>query len=224
MPSRRMMVSLAAGLAALLALVLGPSAVVGVMARNAVTTPQSAPSAPVALVLGASVRADGTPSAVLRDRLDTAVDLYRSGRAKVLLVSGDNRTTDYNEPTAMRNYLVRQGIPAAQVVEDFAGRNTYDSCYRAQAIFGVTHLLVVSQRYHLPRAVATCRALGMDVTGVAGTVSGHALSQPSLREVPASLKLVLDLVTSRRPVLGSPEVSVAWALGDSAMSTVPQSH
>lgn len=138
------------------------------------------------------------------------------GTVAVILVSGDNRTHDYDEPTAMYDYLVAHGGPGEDIVRDYAGRDTYDSCSRARRIFGVDRLVLVSQGYHLPRAVATCRALGVSTTG-AGDWRMQA-RYPSLwrsytiREVAASWKTVADLVSGRDPVLGAPETSVTDAL------------
>ena len=174
-----------------------------------------APSAPVALVLGAGLNPDGTPSPYLAGRLDVAAALVDSGRARAVLVSGDNRYSTYDEPTAMQDYLVAKGVPAARVVRDFAGRDTYDSCVRARKVFGVDRLLVVSQGYHLPRAVAICRAVGLDADGV-GDWTGERYRdvwrRGTVREVPASVKAVLDVVTGRDPVLGPAEPGVRDAL------------
>ena len=89
-------------------------------------------------------------------------------------MSGDNMAPEYNEPDAMRDYLINAGVPAEQVIADYAGFDTYDSCARAKRIFGVSKLIVVTQSYHLPRAVATCRALGVDATGWATTPRASA--------------------------------------------------
>ncbi|MGI3783181.1 MAG: SanA/YdcF family protein [Janthinobacterium lividum] len=172
------------------------------------------PPAPVALVLGAQVYPDGRPSPFLAGRLDLAKRLYDAGLVKVILVSGDNGAREYNEPDAMRGYLVDAGVPADKVVADYAGFDTYDSCSRAQRIFGVDRLTVVSQGYHLPRAVATCRALGLDADGVGddsfrGT---EAWRRGALRDQVACVKTVLDVVTRRDPVLGRRETSVDHAL------------
>ncbi|MBE7163009.1 MAG: YdcF family protein [Williamsia herbipolensis] len=157
-----------------------------------------APAADVALVLGAGLRADGSPSEYLQYRLDDAVALYRAGRVKVLLVSGDNRTSDHDEPTAMRDYLVTQGTPADRIVRDFAGQDTYDSCVRAKEIFGVTRLLVVTQQFHLHRAVFLCRQVGIDADGAADP---HPLvsNSPELREIPASVKAAWDAIWQPGP-------------------------
>ncbi|MFE2755757.1 vancomycin high temperature exclusion protein [Actinosynnema sp. NPDC059335] len=130
------------------------------------------PDAPVALVLGAGLTGAGTPTPFLAGRLDVAADLYRRGKVQVLLVSGDNSTTDYDEPTAMRTYLIGRGVPADVVVADYAGFDTWDSCTRAKRIFGVERATVVTQEFHLPRAVALCRSAGIDASGV-----GHDTSQ-----------------------------------------------
>ncbi|MBP6996590.1 MAG: YdcF family protein [Phycicoccus sp.] len=187
-------------------------------ARGHVYAVADAPSAPVALVLGAGLTATGQPSPFLAGRLAVAKELYDSGRVRVILVSGDNRFTTYDEPTAMRDWLVQRGIPDAAVVRDFAGRDTYDSCVRAQRIFGVTRALVVSQAYHVPRAVAICRSVGLDVDGVGdSSVTGYAAWQTGrIREVPAAGKAVWDVVSGRDPVLGSPETSVTDALARTA--------
>ena len=172
------------------------------------------PPAPVALVLGAQVYPNGTPSAFLAGRLDLAKRLYDAGLVEVVLVSGDNAAREYNEPDAMRAYLVDAGVPADKVVADYAGFDTYDSCSRAQRIFGVDRLTVVTQGYHLPRAVATCRALGLDANGVGDDAfrGTEAWRRGALRDQVACVKTVLDLVTGRDPVLGARETSVDRAL------------
>lgn len=174
-----------------------------------------APAIEVTLVLGAGLNDDGTPTPFLAARLDRAMELYRSGRTKVLLVSGDNREPHHDEPTAMRDYLIANGVPAGHIVRDFAGRDSYDSCVRARRVFGVERLIVVGQSYHLPRAIAICRAIGVDAVGVGDdTVAVYSSAWQSgvLREWPAGVKAVIDVVTAREPVLGSPESGVSDAL------------
>jgi len=177
-------------------------------------TPESVPSAPVALVLGARVFPSGTPSPFLAARLDLAHRLYRDGKVRAVLVSGDNLAPEYNEPDAMRAYLVNAGMPAEAVVADYAGFDTYDSCVRARRIFGVDRLVIVTQGYHLPRAVATCRALGLDATGVGDDSLRHtrAWQRGAIRDQLACVKTVIDLVTGRDPVLGPRETSLDEAL------------
>src|SRR5207302_191038 len=143
------------------------------------------PAAPVALVLGALVSPDGTPSDFLVARLALAQRLYATGKVKVLLVSGDHSRPDYDEPDTMRTWLVSHGVPARKVVVDYAGFDTYDSCARANRIFGVHRAIVVTQTYHLDRSVSLCRALGIDADGVGdASVRGEWFSwwRASLRE------------------------------------------
>jgi SanA protein len=127
---------------------------------------EDVPPRSIALVLGAGLWADGSLTPVLVDRVATAADLYRVGVVQKLLFSGDNRFVDYNEPQAMREYAVRLGVPEEAIVLDYAGRRTYDSCYRARAIFGVDRAVVVTQRFHAPRALYLCDALGVDALAV----------------------------------------------------------
>ena len=124
------------------------------------------PDAPVALVLGTKVDTDGNPSPFLAARLEIARRLFDAGKVRAILVSGDNMNADYNEPAAMLGWLVDRGVPARKVVLDHAGFDTYDSCARAERIFGVRRATVVTQSFHLPRAVALCRGLGIDASGV----------------------------------------------------------
>ncbi|MEZ4555940.1 MAG: ElyC/SanA/YdcF family protein [Caldilineaceae bacterium] len=101
-----------------------------------------------------------------RDRVDTAIALYQAGKVDKLLMSGDNSTPEYDEPGAMMAYAIAQGVPAADIQPDYAGRRTYDTCYRAQAIFHVEDAVLVTQAFHLPRALFTCHNLGLDAQGV----------------------------------------------------------
>ncbi len=168
------------------------------------------PDTPVVIVPGAGLRPDGTPSTYLRRRLDAAADLYANGTVRVVLVSGDNRTPWHDEPTAMRDWLVEQGVPADHVVRDYAGLDTHDTCVRAHDVFGVDRAVVVTQSYHLRRMLFSCRAAGIDVTGVgvsAASVEPAKAVVYRVREVPASLRAALDAVTGRAPVHGGPRES-----------------
>ena len=120
----------------------------------------------IAIVFGAGVWSNGKPSAVLFDRIVTAVELYRANRVKKILMSGDNPTENYDEPTAMKETAVKLGVPAEDVVLDFAGRRTYDTCFRAKEIFGVDKAILVSQKFHLPRAVYLCENAGINSLGI----------------------------------------------------------
>ncbi len=166
-----------------------------------------APERPVAIVFGAGIRPGGRLSPMLADRMDTAIALYKAGVVRKLLVSGDNRFVDYDEPTAMYNYAIARGVPARDVVRDFAGRRTYDTCYRARAIFGVEQALLVTQRFHLPRALFTCRNLGVDALGVSADRRVY-VSNPyyRFRDAFATLRAWWDVKIARPlPVLGPKE-------------------
>lgn len=120
----------------------------------------------VAVVLGAGLWPDGSLTPILADRVTTAADLYHGGTVQKLLCSGDNRFVDYNEPQRMLEYAVGLGVPEEAIVLDYAGRRTYDTCYRARAIFGVERAVVVTQRFHVARALYLCDALGVDAVAV----------------------------------------------------------
>jgi len=162
---------------------------------------EEVPSAPIALVLGAQVYPDGTPSPFLAARLDLAKRLYDAGKVETVLVSGDQMAREYDEPEAMRAYLVNAGVPSEQIVVDEGGFDTYRSCVRAKRVFGLSHLIAVTQSYHLPRAVATCRLLGINASGVGDdTVRGSAAWRSgTIRDQLACVKTVLDLFL-RRPL------------------------
>lgn len=195
-----------------LALLIGWSAVpvrLGMIASAApriASTAQNVRPARVAIVFGAAVRGD-TVSAILYDRVAAAADLYRAGIVQKLLLSGDNRTIDYNEPGAMRRTALTLGVADADITLDYAGRSTYDTCYRAHAIFGLNEAILVTQRFHLSRAITLCDALGVRAMGYASdrrTYLGQWGNE--MREVAASANALIELyVTRPLPVLGAPE-------------------
>jgi SanA protein len=127
---------------------------------------EDVPPRSVAIVLGAGLWPDGSLTPILADRVATAADLYHAGIVRKLLCSGDNRFVDYNEPQRMLEYAVHLGVPEDAIVLDYAGRRTYDSCYRARAIFDVERAVVVTQRFHAARALYLCDALGVDAVAV----------------------------------------------------------
>lgn len=120
----------------------------------------------IAIVFGARVWDDKTPSPVLYDRIVTAAELYRAGRVEKILMSGDNPTENYDEPTAMKETAVALGVNQSDVVLDFAGRRTYDTCLRAAEIFGVRKAILVTQKFHQARALYLCNNLGVDSIGI----------------------------------------------------------
>jgi len=198
--------------------VVVPVAVVqGVGQSKVRSTVEDVAPAPVAIVLGAGLRPDGSPSVFLGRRLARAAELYEAGTVEVLLVSGDNSRKDYDEPTAMRDWLVSRGVPDEHIVRDFAGFDTHDTCVRARRVFGVAAAVVVTQDYHLRRAAFSCAAAGIDVQG--SGVSSESVEPARalmyrVRELPASWKAALDAVVRRSPVhLGEPAPATREALG-----------
>ncbi|MEU4143750.1 SanA/YdcF family protein [Streptomyces parvulus] len=173
------------------------------------------PRTAVAVVFGAGLW-DGEPSPYLAHRLDAAAWLYRAGRIEVVLVTGDNSREEYDEPDAMRAYLVRHGVPDGRIVSDYAGFDTWDSCVRAKRIFGVDRAVLISQGFHIRRAVALCQEAGVVSYGV-GVDERHDATwyYGGVREVLAAGKAALDAVFEPDPrFLGPEEPGVSRALAD----------
>ena len=183
-------------------------AVTGLVAWNKTYGESDVPARRVAIVFGAGLTRSGEATPVLRDRVDTGARLYFSGKAEKLLMSGDNRFVEYNEPEAMRQYALSLGVPDKDIVLDYAGRRTYDSCYRAKEIFGVKEAILVTQKFHLPRALFLCNALGLDGVGVEANnlvYLKRSLLFWNLRELPATVTAFADVLIRPLPVLGDPE-------------------
>ncbi|MFP4395783.1 MAG: vancomycin high temperature exclusion protein [Anaerolineales bacterium] len=166
------------------------------------------PRRPVAIVFGAGYWPSGALSAVLQDRLDAAIELYEADRVEILLFSGDNSIVEYNEPQRMLEYALEQGIPREDIVLDYAGRRTYDTCYRAEAIFQVPEAILVTNRYHLPRALQSCNHLGVDAIGYVADRQRYPRRRFAwycVREVAALWCAWFDLyVRQPLPILGEP--------------------
>jgi SanA protein len=163
----------------------------------------------VAIVFGAGLWRNGRPTPVLRDRVAKAAELYFSGKVDKLLMSGDNWHIDYNEPAAMRTYAMDLGVPESAIVLDYAGRRTYDTCFRARSIFGLKNAILVSQGFHLPRAIFTCNTLGVKSVGVPADMQPYrkiSLFYWNLREIPATLVAMWEIFVAKpQPILGDPE-------------------
>lgn len=153
------------------------------------------PSHEVAIVFGAAVLPSGDPSDVLRDRLDVAADLFEDERVRSIIVSGDNRTDEYNEPEAMARYLMNErAIEEGAIFIDYAGRRTYDTCARAGQLWGVEDALLVTQGFHLPRAIWLCQQLGVEADGISASLQEYLKGdQFELREVFAIYKAFIDI-------------------------------
>lgn len=169
------------------------------------------PQRVAAIVFGAGYWPSGQLSDILADRLETAIALYEAGRVNKLLLTGDNRFVDYNEPARMAEYATSRGVYPADLVLDYAGRRTYDSCYRAKAIFGLDEAVLVTQTYHLPRALFTCDELGLDVIGLAADRRQYVYDRwYTLRELLALARAWLDVnVLKPLPVLGE-RIPIDW--------------
>lgn len=179
-------------------------------------TAGAVPERPVALVLGAGVRPDGLPTFLLARRLDAAAELYFAGKVEAVLVSGDNSVDHYNETDTMADYLVAAGVPRSRIAGDYAGFSTWESCARAREVFGVEAATVVTQDFHLSRAVRLCRAAGIDTVGVADSSLRErrfATVYGWVREVPAAVAALGTAVFRPDPTfLGEYETAVDDAL------------
>ncbi|MFC8922340.1 vancomycin high temperature exclusion protein [Cellulosimicrobium sp. NPDC057127] len=188
--------TLALGAAGLAVAAIVPFLVVQAVGRVRVADPEDVPASDAVVVLGAGLRPDGTPSAYLRRRLDAAAELYARGVAPVVLVSGDAHD-DYDEPASMRTRLLERGVPDEAIVLDREGFDTHATCTRAVGEFGIARAVVVTQDYHLPRALFSCRVAGLDAVGVGVSAASVEPWKPALyqaREVPAAAKALLDAV------------------------------
>ncbi|MEP7284697.1 MAG: ElyC/SanA/YdcF family protein [Chloroflexota bacterium] len=181
------------------------------LAKEKIFAIENVSNRPVAIIFGAWVDPHGNPSRMLADRIKTGAELYQAGKVKALLLTGDNHVTWYNEPEAMRQYALSLGVPDSALVLDYAGFRTYDSCYRAHAIFKVDQAILVTQAFHLDRALLICNGLGIDSVGVVADVVrpegyGEANILPSeVRELPSTAFALFDLISARKPTfLGDP--------------------
>ncbi|MFF5424536.1 MULTISPECIES: vancomycin high temperature exclusion protein [unclassified Streptomyces] len=194
-------------------LALAPVTWTHTAAAGKLRTTADVPARDVAVVFGAGLW-NGRPTPYLAHRLDTAAELYRTGKVRVLLVTGDNSRTAYDEPSAMRTYLTARGVPDARIVSDYAGFDTWDSCVRARRVFGVDRAVLVSQDFHVKRAVALCERAGMEAYGV-GAAEPHDATwyHGTTREMFAAAKAALDAGLRPDPrFLGPAEKGVAEAL------------
>jgi SanA protein len=179
------------------------------VAHGRIFSPEDVPTRRVAIVFGAGLWGDGTPTPILRDRVQTAANLFFSAKVEKILMSGDNRFVEYNEPAAMREYALTLGVPDDAIVLDYAGRRTYDTCFRAKAIFGLNEVILVTQSFHLARALFTCNQLGLESDGVSADLQVYdrrSLFYWNMRELLATSSAFWDVfVRHPIPVLGDPE-------------------
>jgi vancomycin permeability regulator SanA len=185
--------------AALLLVVAAPTVYIELSTRARVVPLEAAPAMPWGIVFGAGLAPGGEPSPILAERLDTALALWRAGRVERLLLTG-NADGYHDEIRAMRRYLVKGGVPERAISGDLEGASTFDSVWRARGVFGVQRALLVTQAFHLPRAVFLARAAGIDAGGV--RAGGGRWRAPYVwRELLARPLAVVDAWVHPRPAL-----------------------
>jgi SanA protein len=177
------------------------------------------PHAEAAIVPGALVAANGAMSPMLRARVDRAALLYKAGKVDRILVSGDHHSWAYDEPDTMRKALVAQGIPGRVIFEDHAGFDTWATMVRARQIFGVKSAVVVTQGFHMPRALFDAQGAGLHATGFTADTQGWGTqgTKSDIREVFSRVKAVYD-TTVNSPVMGGPQIPIT---GDGKSSWGP---
>lgn len=159
-------------------------------------TSETIPDHRIAIVFGAAVRRDGSLSPILLDRVLAGVSLLQSGKVEKLLMTGDNGSVDYDEVSAMKKNAIAAGASPDQIVLDYAGFSTYDSCYRAKEIFGVKDAILITQKFHLPRALYLCRSFGIAADGLGiedFEKYPNLKTSYTLREIAASYKAWMDI-------------------------------
>lgn len=163
----------------------------------------------VAIVFGAGLKADGSLSDILHDRVQTGIDLYNAKKVDVLLFSGDNGQVSHDEVNAMRRFALDSGVLAEDIFLDHAGFDTYDTVYRARNVFGITQAILVTQEYHLPRALYLANAMGISAQGVSADRQQYlgAFSR-NARELLADLKAVIDVTLHVSSKYGGPAIDI----------------
>jgi SanA protein len=210
------------GLALVTALLVGALNAYVVLSEHGNATDQvnRVPDAQVALVLGAAVEPDGHMSQMLADRVQRAEQLWRAGKVQRILVSGDHHTWAYDEPDTMRKALQAAGVPGRDIFTDHAGFDTWDSMVRARKVFGVQSAIVVTQGFHMPRALYLAARAGLDAHGLTSDLHGYGRQGQlsSLREVLARVKAVYQGTSGAKVPLG-PRIAIT---GDGRASWGPQ--
>ncbi len=190
------------------ALLFGASWHVYAQGKQFIVDAQGA-EAPVVIVPGAGLKRDGTPSDVLRDRLMVALAMYQDGRVDKILCSGDNGQVQYDEVNAMREWLLARGVAPEDLFLDHAGFDTYDTMVRAAEVFGVTEAIIVTQDFHLPRALYVANAQGIVVQGVSASLESYVKeAQFIAREIPARIKAFYEVITKAEPRYGGEPIEI----------------
>lgn len=217
------LLKLALGGAVTLALVVALlNAYVLTSAGDATGDVSSVSEVEVAIVPGALVKPDGTMSLMLADRVEQAARLWHAGKVEKILVSGDHSSWDYDEPDTMRKALVRGGVEPRDVFEDHAGFDTWATMVRAREIFGVREAVVITQGFHMPRALFLAKRAGIKATGLTSDLHPYGFQgkKSNVREVLSRLKAVAD-VTLDRPATDGPKIPIATTDGRESWGPVP---
>lgn len=183
-----------------------PIIVTNIMMHNALYNTQQHDilNTRVAIVFGAAVKGNAEPSNILKQRLNASIELYENDEVNTIIVSGDNRQSNYNEPQVMYDYLRSKFIPAEAIVRDFGGRSTYDTCWRVRNVFSVKSAYIVTQSFHLARAYYTCSALGIaSIPVVASDALKRTVFWGYIREVPAHWNAILEITIKKSAEVGS---------------------
>ncbi|HEY8347401.1 MAG TPA: ElyC/SanA/YdcF family protein [Symbiobacteriaceae bacterium] len=206
---RRLWKWLGVGAVAAVALAVAINALVYFGGRSHIVTVEEAEPAQAALVLGARVYPNGGVSPMLADRLETALELYQAGKVRKILVSGDHSRKEYDEVNTMRRYLEERGVPPEDIFMDHAGFDTYDSMYRARAVFAAEDVIVVTQEFHLPRALWIAHRLGLKAQGVVADRHRFGVEDYyEMREMAARLKAFGEVLIRRKPVFLGPVIPI----------------
>ena len=187
-----------------------PNLIVFLGGRGSTTDTREVPHAQAALVLGAQVMPNGAPSSMLSDRIDAAAELYEAGKVDKLLLSGDHSRVNYDEVGTMKRILLARGIPAQDIFTDHAGFDTWDSAQRAKRVFDVRSAIVVTQKFHMARALYDARQAGLQATGYAADRRsyGRVMRRLQVREAAARVKTLADAITGADPHFLGPELPI----------------
>jgi SanA protein len=211
-----------AGAGALVLLVALANAYVLTSGGDSTAKLADVPRTEVAIVLGAAVEADGKMSTMLSDRVEQAAALWQAGKVKKILVSGDHQSWSYDEPDTMRKALVRDGVPPRDVFEDHAGFDTWATMVRARNVFGVRKAVVVTQGFHMPRALFLAEEAGIDATGLTSDLHPYGFqgAKSDVREVLSRVKAIAD-VTLETPAVAGPKIPIATSDGRESWGPAP---
>ncbi len=162
------------------------------------------PKVETVMILGASVRQNKIMSNMLKDRANTAIEIYKTNKAENILISGDGKEKNYNEVEVVKNYLLEQGIPKEKILLDYFGFDTYDSLYRARDVFGIKNIIISTQDFHLPRAIFIAQSLGLQAYGITADKQKYKNMELNIgRELLATVKAYFDVFYNVKPAVNN---------------------